>query len=133
MKGSYVLVIKVRKVLKKLKVGDLGKIDFMKGFYCYIGSAMGKTVNIENRLRRHFQSKKKIKWHIDYLLASPFVFLEGVIIFPSKKRLECIISRKIEKFSDGIIINFGSSDCNCKGHLYYFRSRRKLANTLMKI
>ena len=123
------LILKVVKDIKP-RIGKLGRIGFKKGFYCYVGSAIGKSINLENRLKRHFKKKKKLRWHIDYLLANPNVLVDGAILFPSQKRMECFLSRKIEKRADGTIRKFGSSDCNCKGHLHYFKNRKKLLSVL---
>lgn len=133
MKGSYVLVIKVRKKLEKLKVGKLGRINFPRGFYFYVGSGMGEGIDIESRLKRHFQKRKRLRWHVDYLLSNPFAFLESAIILPTKKRMECKISREIGKNSDFVFNGFGSSDCKCRGHLHYFKDRRKSMQVLNKI
>jgi Uri superfamily endonuclease len=129
MNGAYLLIIKVKKP-NKIKVGKLGKIEFEKGYYVYVGSALK---NLEKRVERHFKKEKKIKWHIDYLLASKFAFLEFAIVFSSKKKIECKISRLLEKFANSLIKNFGSSDCKCKSHLYYFKSLKELKNILNKI
>lgn len=129
MRGSYVLITRMKKD-SEVGIGKLGKLNFKKGFYCYVGSAMGKSMSLENRVKRHFRKEKKIRWHIDYLLANPNVSIEGVVLFPSKKRMECFISQTIEKHADETISRFGSSDCNCKGHLHYFRKRKKLLSVL---
>ena len=132
MKGSYILIIKVKEDLN-LKIGKLGKLNFKKGFYCYVGSALGKSANLENRLRRHFKKKKRIRWHIDYLLSNPKVSIEGALIFPSKVKNECKISRIVEKQANFTVKNFGSSDCKCKGHLHYFKTKRDLMHAIEKV
>ncbi|MCD6371472.1 MAG: GIY-YIG nuclease family protein [Candidatus Aenigmarchaeota archaeon] len=125
MKGAYVLIVEVRKNLRK-KIGKLGILRFKKGSYCYVGSGLGKALSLENRLKRHLRKKKKLKWHIDYLLSSPYVIVKGFVIFPSEKKNECLISKEIEKYADETIRNFGSSDCKCKGHLHYFKNEEKV-------
>ena len=132
MRGSYILIIKVKEDLN-LKIGKLGKLNFKKGFYCYVGSALGKSANLENRLRRHFKKKKRIRWHIDYLLSNPKVSIEGALIFPSKVKNECKISRIVEKQANFTVKNFGSSDCKCKGHLHWFKRKEKLIKALEDI
>lgn len=129
MRGSYVLIVKVKRDLN-LRIGKLGKLKFKKGFYCYVGSALGKNVSLENRLKRHFKKRKKLKWHIDYLLSNSSISLESALIFPSKRKIECKLSRIIEKQADSTIKNFGSSDCKCKGHLYWFKNKKALINAL---
>ena len=64
LKGSYLIIIKLEDN-KKLKVGKFGKIDFKKGYYVYVGSAMN---GLEKRIQRHLQTRKKTHWHIDYFL-----------------------------------------------------------------
>lgn len=120
LKGIYCLVIKVKSPTK-IKVGKLGRIKFEKGYYTYVGSALN---NLKARIARHLKTRKKLRWHIDYLLASPKVEIEQILTKVTKKRLECIFNKKIQKF--GIEIKgFGSSDCNCKSHLTYFKNFNK--------
>lgn len=107
--------------MKNIRIGSLGELNLNKGFYCYVGSALGKSVSLENRLMRHLSKKKKLRWHIDYLLANSDASIDSIIIFPSEKRIECLVSKEIEKLAEKTIEGFGSSDCNCKGHLHYFR------------
>ena len=132
MKGSYVLVINLKKS-SKIRVGKLGVIDFPGGFYCYVGSAMGRSVNLDNRIRRHFRKNKRKRWHVDYLLAHPLASIEGVVVFPSRKKLECDVSRSIEKHADSTVENFGSSDCGCKGHLHYFKTRKSAIKAINRV
>ncbi|MFX0023479.1 MAG: DUF123 domain-containing protein [Candidatus Hermodarchaeota archaeon] len=125
MKGSYFLVIFVEKDIQIL-VGALGKISFNKGFYFYVGSAMGEygSSTLLNRVKRHFLSKneKKIHWHIDYLLTDPQSFIIKTYLIPSKCSLECIIAGEFSEICDNSIKNFGSSDCECTSHLFYFKN-----------
>ncbi|TAN39270.1 MAG: GIY-YIG nuclease family protein, partial [Candidatus Methanoperedens sp.] len=69
MKGVYILNLKIDKDIV-IRVGKLGNIRFKKGYYAYIGSALG-TGGFK-RVTRHFNiaSGKNMtrKWHIDYLL-----------------------------------------------------------------
>jgi Uri superfamily endonuclease len=67
-KGSYCLCIKVSESAK-IMVGALDMIDFCKGYYVYIGSALN---GLKHRINRHVKTSKgeykAIHWHIDYLL-----------------------------------------------------------------
>ena len=63
---SYQLKIKLNKKIK-LRIGKLGEFLLKKGIYIYTGSA---KKNIDSRIKRHLCNKKKLHWHIDYLLAS---------------------------------------------------------------
>ncbi|MFW9818759.1 MAG: DUF123 domain-containing protein [Candidatus Thorarchaeota archaeon] len=125
MKGSYILALYIDGDIQ-IEVGALGLIIFKKGFYFYIGSAMGEygSSTLLNRVKRHFLSKneKKIHWHIDYLLADLHTIIIKIYLIPSKYPLECIIAREFPKICDNSIKNFGSSDCKCISHLFYFKN-----------
>jgi len=66
VKGVYVLIISLAKDVN-VKVGALGKIDFKKGTYAYVGSAQ---TNLLKRVERHLRKAKRRFWHIDYLLCN---------------------------------------------------------------
>ncbi|MFW9866669.1 MAG: DUF123 domain-containing protein, partial [Candidatus Thorarchaeota archaeon] len=44
-------------------------------------------------------------------------------LIPSINRLECIIAKEVINLADDFIDNFGSSDCSCQSHLFYFQNR----------
>lgn len=96
-----------------MEVGVLGLLEFPQGFYAYCGSAMG---GLRARISRHLRSKKKIQWHVDYLLAKGRV--KGVMCAETNNRLEC-------RLADGLgnafntYPRFGSSDCHCPSHLFF--------------
>lgn len=114
-KGVYALIIKLDKE-KRIHVGKLDIITFKPGFYVYVGSGMN---SLEKRIQRHFSSSKRLRWHIDYLLAKANPLEARVLKKP--KAWECRLARFLEKISDSFIPKFGSSDCKCKSHLFFFR------------
>lgn len=124
MHGSYILVIAVNEEIDIL-IGKLGKLVFKKGYYYYIGSAMGKigSATLENRIKRHISvpKQKNKHWHIDYLLEDKRVSLIKLFLIPHKQKLECKLAQELLIISDGFIENFGSSDCACQSHLPYFK------------
>ncbi|MGB9663599.1 MAG: DNA/RNA nuclease SfsA [Ignavibacteria bacterium] len=113
--GTYILVIHNNQK-QKIEIGNLGKVNFNKGYYCYIGSAMQ---NLSKRVERHKRKIKKHHWHIDYLLDK--TKLHKSIEIRSNEKLECEVAFEISKIADGKIQNFGSSDCNCNSHLFFFK------------
>ena len=129
MKGTYILTIELKRDLR-MKIGKLGSINFLKGYYCYVGSALGKSVNLENRIGRHKRLNReksgKLHWHIDYFLVNPNVDILRIDEINSNKRMECKISQRIEQAAEYSIHNFGCSDCNCKSHFHYFKNRNFL-------
>ena len=109
---SYQLFINVTKEIN-LKVGKLGRFIFAVGSYVYTGSA---RKNIDKRIERHLNKKKKLHWHIDYLPNNDAV----QIVYTKKSQMtECSLNKKTK--GTIIIEGFGRSDCNlcCRSHLKY--------------
>lgn len=117
MRGTYCLVTCLTKNTR-IKIGALGKFEFAPGIYVYVGSALS---GIEKRVGRHRRSTKKMRWHIDFLLAKAEVL--SVIAIPSNlKAIECSVARLLLGCEGASvpIPGFGSSDCSCRTHLVYF-------------
>ena len=135
LKGSYILVINLSENTY-INIGALGNLFFKKGFYFYIGSAMGEkgSSTIINRVKRHLKpaSDKKTHWHIDYFLEDENSVIIRMYLIPSVLKLECKIAQEIFNGSDGYIKNFGSSDCNCLSHLLYFEHFKSLKEIYKK-
>ena len=124
MKGCYCLIIKLNKDTT-IKIGKkLGKIDFNKGYYVYVGSAMN---SLESRIKRHLSDEKKLHWHVDYLLRKAEI--TDVIYNESKRKIECDLSQLISLKSEGIE-DFGCSDCECESQLYYIKNRNEAIETV---
>jgi Uri superfamily endonuclease len=98
----------------RVRVGHLGDIAFSPGVYVYTGSACR---GMESRIARHQSRTKRLRWHIDYLLAAPGVYVVDVrrLVEP-----ECKVCQR----TGGSIpvAGFGASDCRagCGSHLRYF-------------
>ena len=105
---SYQLFINVTKEID-LKIGKLGRYLFPVGSYVYTGSA---KKNINKRIERHL-SKKKLHWHIDYLLNNDAA---QIIDIKKSEMIECNLNKKTN--GTRIIKGFVSSDCNlcCGSH-----------------
>ncbi len=116
--GLYNLIIKLSKS-KEINIGRLGTFTFPKGFYVYTGSAQN---GLERRINRHLSSSKKFHWHIDYLLS--YAKIVKVFRYIGDGNAECKLSRMVGRYdgADVVVNRFGSSDCDCVTHLYYFKS-----------
>ena len=114
MKGIYVLIIRVNTVIQAT-VGALGELTFPVGFYAYVGSAQN---NLELRVKRHISRRKRLFWHIDYLLNDKAARIDGVYFVQGGKEKECEIGGLLEKNSDQVA-GFGCSDCHCRSHLFH--------------
>lgn len=102
----------------RVRVGALGPQEFAPGLYVYVGSALG---GIEQRIARHTSRKKKMHWHIDFLL-SKGQLLSTIAVPAERKQVECAVVRALAQI-EGVtapVPRFGSSDCGCHSHLLYF-------------
>lgn len=117
-KGTYVLLVSVRRNTP-VKVGALGKIEFRKGTYAYVGSAQN---GIEKRVARHLRREKRKFWHIDYLLAQEAVRIEKVLYKRAPRQEECRIAQTLSKPGNPVR-GFGSSACFCSSHLFKIEER----------
>ena len=112
MSGIFVVIAELPKAMD-IQIGRRRRDHFENGFYGYVGSALNC---LERRLSRHLGNRKKLHWHIDYLLNVATV--REIVYAKTSQKLECLISRtlfgKLVAKSD-----FGCSDCNCTSHLFY--------------
>lgn len=123
--GIYTLIID-KSIPEKIQVGKLGLFFFPKGFYSYTGSAFGKSqFNLQDRIKYHLKLKRRLHWHVDYLLSSKEAKIKQIILAETKSFPECSISKNIEKLKIVKISSkgFGSSDCKslCQAHLHFFK------------
>ena len=105
----------------EIEIGKIGKIEFKKGHYVYVGSAMN---SLTARIKRHLSDEKKLHWHIDYLLKNGNSEVIEVICNVSEEKIECELSQLISQKNEGVA-SFGCSDCQCESHLYYFENRKE--------
>lgn len=96
-----------------ITIGRFGTYLFPAGDYVYTGSARR---NLEARIARHHRKDKKLRWHIDYLLASPEASIIHVARFT---QVECAINQL--QVGSILIRGLGASDCHagCGSHLKY--------------
>ena len=113
-KGAYLLSVEIKNDTE-IRCGSLGNNNFPRGHYVYVGSAMG---SLTKRINRHKAKRKKLRWHIDYIT----VRADRITAFPirSVTKLECPLARSLGAAAEGSVQGFGSSDCRCPSHLFYF-------------
>ncbi len=112
--GSYLILLHIPRAVKA-PVGSLGELPFAAGYYLYVGTA---KVALTKRIERHLRKKTALHWHIDYLTG----YAEKCTAIPirSSAPLEHELARAVGKIADGCVAAFGSSDCACPGHLFFF-------------
>ena len=109
-----------------ISVGKLGKINFKKGFYLYVGSALG---GIGKRISRHLGKRKRNFWHIDYFLSNPHVSIDFIYCIESSKKIECDIAKRVDTIGTPVR-GFGSSDCKCESHLFFISPKKNIMRKL---
>ena len=129
MRGTYAIIMELISD-KIISVGKLGKINFKKGYYLYVGSGQN---SLETRIARHLKKRKKKFWHIDYLLAEREAMIKEVWI-AENRRIECLAARKILEEANTPLVakKFGSRDCRCPTHLFYLDQSGRLTRGLLK-
>jgi len=131
--GVYVLVLSLARA-KRVTVGKLGTIEFVPGFYAYVGSALGPGGF--KRVARHLDvsagRNKTHKWHIDHL--SAVADIVGIGEITTGDRIECEMARSLA-LNPALtsIMGFGSSDCRCCSHLFYARHLHDLENAMQRL
>lgn len=119
-KGTYIIILHLPEE-KQIEIGRLGKFRFTKGYYAYVGSAMG-TGGLQHRISHHIHKSDHPHWHIDYLMT----YSKPVEIWFTKsfEKFEHIWAKILTAMPGGnfFLTGFGSSDCKCISHLYYFGS-----------
>lgn len=81
---------------------------------------MGSALNsLEGRIKRHLSNNKKLHWHVDYFLTYKDSQIMEVIYTINDSKIECEVAQIMAEKGVGVD-NFGSSDCKCPSHLFYF-------------
>lgn len=113
-RGIYLLVIRYDE-RRVVSVGALGERLIVPGWYVYTGSADG---SMHTRIARHLRKRKRMHWHVDYLIARA----DSVAALPIYTRhdLECRLAQDVGRLGESCIDGFGSSDCGCPSHLTRF-------------
>jgi Uri superfamily endonuclease len=116
--GTYALILQaVRK--QTIEIGKLGKLRVCPGFYIYIGSAFGSG-GLQARIGHHLRQTKVLHWHIDYLKQAAIIKEVWFSYQPASQ--EHAWATAFQSLPDAAIPlpGFGSSDCPCASHLFYF-------------
>ena len=87
--------------------------------------------SLGGRVSRHILKVKRLRWHIDWLLAEEKAKIVAFFTRKSHRRLECVVNQAIKNRCRGRVLfpGFGASDCRsaCISHLLYFGERSPLS------
>ncbi|MBN1190928.1 MAG: DUF123 domain-containing protein [Dehalococcoidales bacterium] len=82
---------------------------------------------LEMRIGRHLKQHKKFHWHIDYLREKARII--DVMLIPAEKKYECDLATALGKDLT-CIRSFGSSDCQCPGHLFFADNEKDIVKAV---
>lgn len=118
--GTYALLLSSA-TDARIRVGRFGTMCPQPGFYLYVGSAFGPG-GVHARVGHHLYASTRPHWHVDYL--RPHVEVEHVWVCYGRKRREHKWAKLLASMP-GVSVpmpGFGSSDCGCEAHLFFFKS-----------
>ncbi len=127
--GTYLLLLECNNRVE-LSIGKLGKMVTKPGYYLYVGSAFGPG-GIPARINHHMQIAVRPHWHVDYLRT-----VAGLVktwcVYDFRHEHEWARSLMRSEAATVPLKGFGSSDCHCAAHLFYFK-RKPVKAELEKI
>jgi sugar fermentation stimulation protein A len=114
-RGNYLILLKLPRETE-IAAGALGPRRYEPGWYVYAGSAQR---NLSSRINRHLRKlRKRQHWHLDYL--TPQAETIKALAILSYRNLECSLAEALSKLGGKAVPGFGSSDCRCGSHLFFF-------------
>lgn len=126
--GTYAVILKSGS-LREVSIGKLGLLTVQPGYYVYVGSAFGPG-GLRARLRHHLRRSSKPHWHIDYL--KEFLDIVEICFIPGMQRHEHRWAAILQWRTAAVMPfpRFGSSDCQCRTHLFFYETRPDLPGLL---
>ena len=118
--GTYTLVLS-SSIEKPVKIGKLGTLFLKPGFYVYIGSAFGPG-GLKARTRHHLKSSGRPHWHIDYLAPALRLHEIWYTYDPIRREHQWAEIHAGTRGASMPLPGFGSSDCGCRSHLFFYQS-----------
>ena len=119
--GTYALVFE-SEGNKQLVIGKLGILNLQPGYYVYVGSAFGPG-GLKARIGHHCNTSSSPHWHIDYLskyLSPAEVWYTYDATYREDHWSQVLANARGASIP---LPGFGSSDCHCISHLYFFPVR----------
>jgi Uri superfamily endonuclease len=119
--GTYALILFCSRA-ERVRIGKLGPLKLRRGFYVYVGSALGPG-GVRARVAHHQKVSPRPHWHVDYLRFH--TRLDGIWYSHDQVRREHQWARLIHTLRGASVpaAGFGSSDCRCETHLFFFKRR----------
>lgn len=118
--GTYALLLTCT-TTARIRTGRLGAMQLCPGYYIYVGSAFGPG-GLQARIGHHRRAARRPRWHVDYLHRRARL---DAVWYVRGARCEHEWAARLGAMSGASIPmpGFGSSDCGCLAHLFWFRER----------
>jgi len=117
--GTYALIL-ASADKKPVRIGKLGVLCIKPGFYVYVGSAFGPG-GLTARIRHHLKSSSRPHWHIDYLAPTLSLCEIWYSYDPVRREHQWAEVHAGARHASIPLPGFGSSDCNCLSHLFFYQ------------
>jgi len=117
--GTYALVLTSHKT-SLVGIGSLGTLELQPGFYVYVGSAFGAG-GLAARIGHHTQIAARPHWHIDYLRAACDLIEIWFTTETARREHSWAEAAAQLPGAEVPMPGFGSSDCQCATHLFWFQ------------
>ncbi|MCC6860502.1 MAG: GIY-YIG nuclease family protein [Bryobacterales bacterium] len=119
--GIYALLLSCRR-RAVIRIGKLGELRLRPGLYVYLGSACGPG-GLRARIGHHLRIAGRPHWHVDYL--RPWTEVQAAWCRTGREESEHDWALCIRRLPGALVPlpGFGSSDCRCESHLFFFRTR----------
>jgi Uri superfamily endonuclease len=124
--GTYAIILSPNSE-GSIKIGKLGMLKLQTGYYIYVGSAFGPG-GLAARIAHHRRISQRPRWHIDYLRAAAEIIELWYTYDTRPMEHDWAEALAGAKGVGAPFPGFGSSDCNCKAHLYFLESKPTIAS-----
>ena len=129
--GTYALVFSAPGK-RQIAVGKIGTLQLQPGFYIYVGSAFGPG-GLKARIAHHSRIPTRPHWHVDYL-ASDLGLTEIWYTFdPVHREHQWAAAIASIRGASLPLAGFGSSDCGCTSHLFFFNTKPAIGTFRRKV
>ena len=118
--GTYALVLSAS-CERIIAVGKKGPLQLQPGFYVYVGSAFGPG-GLKARIDHHCRKTTRPHWHIDYLASALKLKEVWYTSDPIHREHQWAGTFSNIRGASVPLTGFGSSDCRCRSHLFFFKS-----------
>lgn len=123
--GTYALIL-FSSLDQLVSIGRLGQLHVRPGFYVYVGSAFGPG-GVRARIAHHGKPSRHPHWHVDYLRQVTQLSEIWWTHDPIRREHQWAVLFGHMRGSSIPLAGFGSSDCTCVSHLYFFTQPPSLA------